>query len=106
MRLEVSIANESRRGDQKNKPPSTISLVTLFYADCHGQHQPVNFRVYDKPRMTISRTCRLWVLEPAFVTGDSGYSCVNNRKMIKNHRIGLLFTLESKRLAFVEQLIF
>ncbi len=25
-----------------------INLITLYYTDVHGQHLPVNFRVYDK----------------------------------------------------------
>jgi len=44
-----------------------------------------------------------WGLEPAFVTGDSWYSCVSNLKRIKNHQIGLLFALESNRLVSVEK---
>jgi len=28
-----------------------------------------------------------WGLAPAFITGDSWYSCVNNLNMIKNHQI-------------------
>ncbi len=59
-----------------------------------------------KPRMTISRACRprCWrgsLNQPALVTGDSGYSCVSNLKLIKNHQPGLLFALESGRLVSV-----
>ena len=25
-----------------------INLITLYYTDVHGQHRPVNYRVYDK----------------------------------------------------------
>jgi hypothetical protein len=44
-----------------------------------------------------------WGLEPAFVPGDSWYSCVSNLKRIKNHQMGLLFALESNRLVSVEK---
>ena len=44
-----------------------------------------------------------WGLEPAFVTGDSGYSSQDNLKMIKNHRQGFLFALESNRLVSIEK---
>ena len=44
-----------------------------------------------------------WGLEPAFVTGDSGYSSLENLKMIKNHHQGFLFALESNRLVSVEK---
>ena len=44
-----------------------------------------------------------WGLEPAFVTGDSGYSSQDNLKMIKNHHQGFLFALESNRLVSIEK---
>ncbi len=31
-----------------HKPVKGINLVTLYYTDRQGNHQPVNFRVYDK----------------------------------------------------------
>lgn len=88
-----------------------INLVTLYYTDIHGQHQPVNFRVYDKVEnktkndyfQDMLAEVLAWGLEPAFVTGDSWYSCVSNLKMIKNHQLGLLFALESNRLVSVEK---
>ena len=39
-----------------------------------------------------------WGLEPAYVTGDSWYSCIKNLKTIKNHQLGFLFALEANRL--------
>jgi hypothetical protein len=88
-----------------------INLVTLYYTDIHGKHQPVNFRVVDKAEGKTKNDYFLdmltevleWGLEPAFVTGDSWYSCVSNLKRIKNHQIGLLFALESNRLVSVEK---
>jgi hypothetical protein len=63
-----------------------INLITLYYTDIHDQHQPINFRVYDKregktkndyfQEMLIEVLA--WGLEPAFVTGDSWYGCVAN----------------------------
>ena len=44
-----------------------------------------------------------WGLEPAFATGDSWYSCVNNLKTVKNNRMGFLFAVESNRLVSVEK---
>ena len=88
-----------------------INLVTLYYTDIHGKHQPVNFRVVDKAEgktkndyfLDMLTEVLAWGLEPAFVTGDSWYSCVSNLKRIKNHQIGLLFALESNRLVSVEK---
>jgi len=88
-----------------------INLITLYYTDPHGQHQPVNFRVYDKAENKTKNDYFLdmlaevlaWGLEPAFVTGDSWYSCVKNLKTIKNHQLGFLFALESNRLVSIEE---
>jgi len=44
-----------------------------------------------------------WGLKPAFVTGDSWYSSVENLKIVKNHDLGLLFALESNRLVSIEE---
>ncbi|OQK16133.1 transposase [Methyloprofundus sedimenti] len=88
-----------------------INLVTLYYTDTQGKHQPVNFRVVDKAEGKTKNDYFLdmlaevlsWGLEPGFVTGDSWYSCVKNLKRIRNHQIGLLFALESNRLVSVEE---
>ena len=88
-----------------------INLITLYYTDPHGQHQPVSFRVYDKAENKTKNDYFLdmlaevlaWGLEPAFVTGDSWYSCVKNLKTIKNHQLGFLFALESNRLVSIEE---
>jgi len=83
-----------------------INLITLYYTDPHGQHQPVNFRIYDKSENKTKNDyfsdmlaeVITWGLNPAFVTGDSWYSCVKNLHTIKNHHCGFLFGLESNRL--------
>ncbi len=88
-----------------------INLITLYYTDINGEHQPVNFRVYDKADNKTKNDYFLdmlsevlaWGLEPDFVTGDSWYSCVKNLKAIKNHRLGFLFALESNRVVSIEE---
>jgi hypothetical protein len=88
-----------------------INLITLYYTDPQGHHQPINYRIYDK---TANKTKNdyfqemfadvlAWGLEPAFVTGDSWYSSGANLKMIKNHHQGFLFALESNRLVSLEK---
>ncbi|GFO76021.1 transposase, IS701 family [Bathymodiolus platifrons methanotrophic gill symbiont] len=88
-----------------------INLVTLYYTDIQGKHQPVNFRVVDKAEgktkndyfQDMLDEILAWGLDPDFVTGDSWYSCVSNLKLIRNHQIGLLFALESNRLVSLEK---
>jgi hypothetical protein len=88
-----------------------INLITLFYTDVHGNHQPVNFRVYDKSENKTKNDYFLemlvevlaWGIKPSFVTMDSWYSCVKNLKKIKNHQIGFLTALESNRLVSTEK---
>lgn len=88
-----------------------INLITLYYTDPQGRHQPVNFRIYDKAEgktkndyfLDMLAEVLAWGIEPSLVTGDSWYSCVKNLKTIKNHRLGFLFALESNRLVSVEK---
>lgn len=88
-----------------------INLITLYYTDLQGQHLPVNFRVYDKADNKTKNDYFLemlaevlsWGLEPAYVTGDSWYSCVKNLKTIKNYQLGFLFAMEANRLVSVEK---
>lgn len=82
-----------------------ISLVTLTYTDRQGRSLPVNYRVYDKADnkskndyfQDMLAQVLAWGLQPAFVTGDSWYSCDKNLKMVKNHQMGLLFAVEANR---------
>lgn len=88
-----------------------INLVTLYYTDIQGRHQPVNFRVYDKAEGKTKNDyfqdmlieVLSWGIKPAFVTGDSWYSCVSNLKLVKKHQVGLMFALESNRLVSLEK---
>jgi hypothetical protein len=44
-----------------------------------------------------------WGLQPDFMTGDSGYSSVNNLKTVRHHRMGFLFAVESNRRVSTEK---
>jgi hypothetical protein len=82
-----------------------INLVTLYYTDTQGNNYPVNFRVVDKSEnktkndyfLEMLEAVLAWGLKPAIVTGDSWYSCVKNLKVIKNHGLGFMFAVKSKR---------
>jgi hypothetical protein len=88
-----------------------INLITLYYTDRNGNHQPINFRVYDKSENKTKNDYFLemlaevlsWGVKPSFVTMDSWYSCVKNLKTIKNHQMGFLIALESNRLVSIEK---
>ncbi|MFZ0256489.1 MAG: transposase [Gammaproteobacteria bacterium] len=79
-----------------------INLITLYYTDVHGQHRPVNYRLYDKAEgktkndyfQDMLAEVRAWGLEPAVV---AWYSGVDNLKRVRNHSMGFLFALESNR---------
>ncbi len=83
-----------------------INLITLYYTDPHGHHQPVNYRLYDKAEGKTKNEYFLemlaevlsWGLQPRWVTGDSWYSAVSNLKRIRDYQLGFLFALESNRL--------
>ena len=88
-----------------------INLVTLYYTDPAGRHMPVNFRICDKTEGKTKNDyfremlieVLVWGLEPAFVTGDSWYSCVKNLKTIKNHQTGFMFAVETNRTVSLEK---
>jgi hypothetical protein len=88
-----------------------INLITLYYTDPHGHHQPINYRIYDKAEnktkndyfQEMLAEVLAWGLEPAWVTGDSWYSSLENLKVIKDHHRGFLFALESNRLVSIEK---
>lgn len=90
-----------------------INLITLYYTDIHGNHQPINFRLYDKSENKTKNDYFLdmlaevitWGARPSWVTMDSWYSCVKNLKTIKNHQMGFLVALESNRHVSIEKSI-
>jgi hypothetical protein len=93
------------------RPVKGINLITLYYTDSGGQHRPVNFRVYDQSEgktkndyfRDMLEEVLAWGLEPAFVTGDSGYSGADHLKRVKNHALGWLFAIESNRTVSLDQ---
>lgn len=94
-----------------HKAVKGINLITLYYTDPDGRHMPVNYRVYDKSegktkndyfRDMLSEVLA-WGLKPAFVTGDSWYSCVTNLKTIRNHQTGFMFAVEKNRTVSLEK---
>lgn len=82
-----------------------LNLITLYYTDPSGRHQPVNFRIYDKAEgktkndyfQEMFDEVLAWGLEPAFTTGDAWYSGVPNLKKVRNYQIGFMFAVESNR---------
>jgi hypothetical protein len=88
-----------------------INLVTLYYTDPQGRSVPVNYRVVDKSEgktkndyfQEMLAEVLEWGLRPAFVTGDSWYSCAQNLKTVKNHGMGFMFAIESNRTASIEK---
>jgi len=86
-----------------------VNLITLYYTDPHGHHQPVNYRLYDKAEdktkneyfQEMFAEVLSWGLEPSWVTGDSWYSGLSNLKLMREHQQGFLFALESNRLVSV-----
>src|SRR5512143_422231 len=88
-----------------------INLITLYYTDVHGQHRPVNYRLYDKAEgktkneyfQEMLADGLAWGLKPALITGDSWYSGLKNLKTVRHYSLGFLFALESNRLVSAEQ---
>jgi hypothetical protein len=88
-----------------------VNLITLYYTDLQGRSLPVNYRVYDKAEHKSKNDYFLemleqvldWGLQPGFMTGDSWYSAVSNRKTVKNHRQGFMLAVESNRRVSVEK---
>jgi len=82
------------------------NLITLFYTDTNGVRVPVNFRLYDPAdhktkndyfREMVTEVLS-WGLKPAWVTGDSWYSGLENLKFIKNNGMGFLFAIKQNRI--------
>lgn len=83
-----------------------ISLVTLFYTDIHGVSVPVNFRIVDKQSgktkndyfKEMLMEVLSWGLKPAWVTGDSWYSSLENLKFIRKQQLNFMFGIENNRI--------
>lgn len=93
------------------RPVKGINLITLYYSDPAGHSYPVNFRLYDKAEgKTKNDYFREMVLEvqarglrPAWVTGDSWYSSIENLKFLRNEKVGFLFGVANNRQVSVER---
>lgn len=83
-----------------------INIISLFYTDIHGISVPINYRIYNK---SISKTkndyfrdmlieVMLWGVMPAWVTGDSWYSSLENLKFIRSKKLNFMFGVESNRI--------
>lgn len=88
-----------------------INLITLYYTDTAGSSYPVNFRIYDKQegktkndyfREMVLEVMQ-WGIKPAWVTGDSWYSSLENLKFLKIEKVGFLFGIASNRQVSVER---
>ena len=88
-----------------------INLITLYYTDPSGHHMPVNYRIYDKSEEKTKNDyfremlaeLLAWGLKPAFITGDSWYSCTANLKTIRNDQMGFMFAVEKNRNVSLEK---
>ena len=87
------------------RPVKGINLITLFYTDIHGVSVPVNFRIVDKKsgktkndyfREMLIEVLK-WGLQPAWITGDSWYSSLENLKFIRKQELNFMFGIESNR---------
>ena len=82
-----------------------LNLITLYYTDIAGNAYPVNFRLYNKQEdktkndyfLEMMREIREWGLKPAWVTGDSWYSSLENLKFLRNEGVGFLFGVANNR---------
>ena len=93
------------------RPVKGINLITLYYSDPSGRSYPVNFRLYDKAEGKTKNDyfremvleVRDWGLQPAWVTGDSWYSSLENLKFLRNEKVGFLFGVAHNRQVSVER---
>src|SRR5882762_1723079 len=75
-----------------------INLSSIFYTDIHGISVPVNYRICDKSSgktkndyfLEMLTELLVWGLAPAWVTGDSWYSSLENLKFIRGKRVAML----------------
>lgn len=88
-----------------------INIISLFYTDIHGISVPINYRIYDK---LVNKTkndyfremlmeVMSWGVYPAWVTGDSWYSSLENLKFIRSQKLNFMFGIESNRIISAER---
>lgn len=88
-----------------------INIISLFYTDIHGISVPINYRLYNK---AVSKTKNdyfremlieviSWGILPAWITGDSWYSSLENLKFIRSQKLNFMFGVESNRIISSER---
>jgi len=88
-----------------------LNIVTLFYTDIKGVSVPVNYRICDKVSGKTKNDhfkemlleVLEWGLQPAWITGDSWYSSLDNLKFIRKLRMNFMFGIESNRVISIER---
>jgi hypothetical protein len=88
-----------------------LNLITLSYTDLAGHSYPVNFRIYDKREGKTKNDyfremvleVQQWGLKPAWVTGDSWYSSLENLKFLRNEKVSFLFAIADNRKVSLER---
>ncbi len=88
-----------------------INLITLYYTDINQVCVPINFRLVDKSSgqtkndyfRDMLAEALTWGLQPAWITGDSWYSSLDNLKCVRHHTLGFLFAIERNRLVSIEK---
>ena len=88
-----------------------LNLITLFYTDINSISVPVNYRICDKSSGKTKNDYFKemlvevveWGLRPAWVTGDSWYSSLNNLKFIRKLGLNFMFGIENNRVISIER---
>jgi len=88
-----------------------INLITLYHTDVNGVSVPVNFRLYNKSENKTKNDHFIemlnevieWGISPAWVTGDSWYSSLQNLKYIRKKNLNFMFAIENNRLISIER---
>lgn len=88
-----------------------INLITLYYTDILGRSYPVNYRIYDKREGKTKNDyfremvldVKQWGISPAWVTGDSWYSSLENLKFLRNEEVSFLFGIADNRKVSLER---
>ena len=88
-----------------------INLITLYYTDVLGNSYRVNYRIYDKSEgktkndyfREMVKEVKQWGIVPAWVTGESWYSSLENLKFLRNEKVSFLLGIADNRKVSVER---
>lgn len=88
-----------------------VNLITLYYTDTADHSYPVNYRIYDKAEGKTKNDyfremvleVKQWGLKPAWVTGDSWYSSLENLKFLRHEKVGFLFGIATNRKVSIDR---